>query len=166
MSCCPSWLISAPGLLLLSVSSLANAVPSLGGCTLFPANNVWNTPVDTLPVDPRSAAYINSIGATVGLHPDFGSGTWDGGPIGIPFITVPTTQTRVPVSFEYVDESDPGPYPIPANAPIEGGPDADGDRHVLVLERTACRLYELYSAYPQAGGAWDCLLYTSPSPRD
>ena len=152
-----SWLIPGLGLLLLSSSSLANAVPSLGGCTLFPANNVWNTPVEALPVDPRSAAYINSIGASVGLHPDFGSGTWDGGPIGIPFITVPITQPGVSVSFEYADESDPGPYPIPANAPIEGGPDAEGDRHVLVLERTACQLYELYSAYPQAGGTWDAV---------
>lgn len=141
-------------MLFLSGSPLAIGAPSISGCLLYPANNVWNTPVDTLPVDSRSVNYIKTIGAAIGLHPDFGSGIWDGGPIGIPFITVPATQPRVPVSFEYVDESDPGPYPIPANAPIEGGPDADGDRHVLVLERTSCKLYELYSAYPRTGG-WD-----------
>jgi hypothetical protein len=146
---------SVLGLLIISWSSPLHAISSLGGCTLFPPNSVWNTPVDSLPVDPGSAAYINRIGATTGLHPDFGSGDWDGGPIGMPFITVPATQPRVPISFEYEDESDPGPYPVPPNAPIEGGPDADGDRHVLVLERTACKLYELYAAYPQTDGSWD-----------
>lgn len=130
-------------MLFLSGSPLAIGAPSISGCLLYPANNVWNTPVDTLPVDSRSVNYIKTIGAAIGMHPDFGSGIWDGGPIGIPFITVPATQPRVQVSFEYVDESDPGPYPIPANAPIEGGPYADGDRHVLVLERTSCKLYEL-----------------------
>ena len=78
---------------------------------------------------------------------------WDGGPIGIPYTTVPGTQPKVPVSFDYADESDPGPYPIPPDAPIEGGPSSTGDRHVLVVDRDACRLWELYSAYPQNGGS-------------
>ena len=74
-------------------------------------------------------------------------------PIGIPYTTVPGTQPRVPVSFQYADESDPGPYPVPANAPVEGGSSSTGDRHVLLVDRDACRLWELYSAYPQSGGA-------------
>ena len=76
-----------------------------------------------------------------------------GGPIGIPYVTVPGTQAKVPVSFTYAHESDPGPYPIPPNAPIEGGSSSTGDRHVLVVDRDACRLWELYSAYPHGGGA-------------
>jgi hypothetical protein len=103
-------------------------------------------------VHPQSAAWIASIGATAGLKADFGAGLWNGGPIGIPYTTVPGAQARVPVSFTYAGESDPGPYPIPADAPIEGGSSSTGDRHVLVVDRDACRLWELYSAYPQNGG--------------
>ncbi len=128
--------------------------PRLAGCDVFPADNIWNTPVGTLPLDPNSDAYVQTIGADVGLHPDFGSGTWAGGPIGIPYVDVPGDQARVAVSFEYADESDPGPYPIPPDAPIEGGPDSDGDRHVLVLDRDACVLYELFYAWPQGDGSW------------
>jgi hypothetical protein len=98
---------------------------------------------------------VASIGATRTLKADFGSGTWDGGPIGIPYTTVVAGQPGVDVSFEYDDESDPGPYPIPEDPPIEGGPDADGDRHVLVVDRDDCRLYELFSAYPQTDGSWE-----------
>jgi hypothetical protein len=87
------------------------------------------------------------------MHADFGSGLWDGGPIGIPFVTVGGGQPRVHVGFDYASESDKGPYPIPRNAPIEGGRNADGDRHVIVVDRTRCRLYELFAAYPRAGGA-------------
>lgn len=124
-------------------------------CPIFPANNIWNTPVDTLPVDPNSAAYIASIGTNAGVHPDFGSGTWDGGPIGIPYVVVSRTQPKVPIQFvEFGDESDPGPYPIPPDAPIEGGPNSDGDRHVLVVDNDNCLLYELYHAYPQSDGSW------------
>jgi hypothetical protein len=139
--------------LIAGLSASAISAPTLSGCAIFPENNVWNTPIDTLPVDPRSAAYLNAIGSANGVHADFGSGLWNGGPIGIPYIAVPGTQPLVPVTFEYADESDPGPYPIPPNAPIEGGSQADGDRHVLVLNRNLCKLYELYSAYPQAGGS-------------
>lgn len=127
----------------------------LGDCAIFPTNNVWNTPVDTLPVDANSSAYVNSIGSTRTMHPDFGSGTWDGGPIGIPFITVSGLQTPVSVSFYYDDESDPGPYPIPSNAPIEGGPNSSGDRHVIVVDRDNCILYEVYDSHPQGNGSWE-----------
>lgn len=123
-------------------------------CRMFPANNIWNTPIDTLPLDPNSSRYVQTIGASRTVHPDFGSGTWNGAPIGIPFITVPGSQAKVAVSFYYPSESDPGPYPIPANAPIEGGPDSTGDRHVLVVDRTNCILYELYDAHPQGDGTW------------
>ena len=125
----------------------------IGACPLLPADNIWNTRVDQLPVSPNSASYLASIGASVGLHPDFGT-VWNGAPNGIPFVTVPGSQARVPVSFTYADESDPGPYPIPSDAPIEGGPSSTGDRHVLVVDRDACVLYELWSAYPQADGSW------------
>jgi len=137
-------------------ASVPAAPPELAGCQLFPADNIWNVPVDTLPVDPSSAAYVATIGAGTGLHPDFGSGVWPPGsdsPIGIPWIDVPGSQTPVPVTFLYEDESDPGPYPIPPDAPIEGGPNATGDRHVLVVDRDACVLYELYRAFPENGGA-------------
>ena len=120
---------------------------------LFPTDNPWNTRVDTLPVDPHSAAYLSSIGLSTGLHADFGT-VWDGAPNGIPYVCVSGTQKKVPVSFDYADESDPGPYPIPSDAPIEGGPSSDGDRHVLVLDVDHQVLYELYAAYPQPDGSW------------
>jgi hypothetical protein len=128
--------------------------PTLAGCPAFPGDNIWNARIDGLPVHARSADYIATIGSDVGLHPDFGSGTWDGGPIGIPFVAVAGNQSLVPVSFEYADESDPGPYPVPPGVPIEGGPASTGDRHVLIVDRDRCRLYELYAAYPQADGSW------------
>jgi len=130
------------------------APPQIAGCDIFPADNIWNTPIDTLPVDANSAAYVSTIGAERTLHPDFGSGLWEGGPIGIPYVTVTGVQTKVNVTFDYADESDPGPYPVPTDAPIEGGPDSDGDRHVLMLDQDDCTLYELYDAYPQANGSW------------
>ncbi len=122
---------------------------------MFPADNVWNRRIDGLPVDASSQTYVNSISSTAGLHPDFGSGLWDGGPIGIPFTTVPGAQPFVPILFTlYGDESDPGPYPIPPTAPVEGGSPSTGDRHVLVVDRGNCTLYELYSAFPQLDGSW------------
>ena len=128
--------------------------PELAGCSMFPADNIWNVPVDQLPVHPQSARYIATIGADIGMHADFGSGTWDGGPIGIPYVTVPRPQAPVAVAYEYADESDPGPFPIPTNAPIEGGPQAGGDRHVLVVQEGECALYELFDAWPQGDGSW------------
>lgn len=128
----------------------------LNDCPIFPADNIWNTPVNTLPVDANSAAYIATIGSDTGMHADFGSGLWDDGPIGIPYAVVPGDQPFVPIHFTaYGDESDPGPYPIPANAPIEGGAQSDSDRHVLVVNAGNCVLYELYRAFPQPDGSWN-----------
>ena len=133
--------------------------PIIGGCEIFPSDNIWNSAVDDLPLHPNSANYIAAIGAEQGLHADFGSGVWPPGsdsPIGIPFIEVPGSQPKVPIDFiRWPKESDPGPYPVPPDAPIEGGPNADGDRHVLVLERDNCILYEMYNAFPQGDGRWE-----------
>jgi hypothetical protein len=128
------------------------AAATLGGCPVFPPDNPWNQRVDRLPVLGNSDAIVRSIGATDTMHADFGSGRWDGGPIGIPFVTVAGSQPKVRVSFDYADESDRGPYPIPSRVPIEGGPNADGDRHVIVVDRKRCRLYELFGAYPRGSG--------------
>jgi hypothetical protein len=131
-----------------------SATPNLTACTFFPADNIWNTRVDALPVDANSQTYVNTIGAAHGLHPDFGAGVWEGGPIGIPFVFVRGDQPRVPITFGYADESDPGPYPIPPDAPIEGGPNSDGDRHILVVDRDACVLYETWDSWPTPDGSW------------
>jgi hypothetical protein len=137
------------------------APPVLGGCEVLPADNIWNTPIDTLPVHANSTTYINAIGANTNVHADFGSGVWPPGsnsPIGIPYVVVPANQPLVNINWTaYGDESDPGPYPIPTAAPIEGGPDTsnDGDRHVLVVRQGECKLYELYRAFPQADGSWN-----------
>ncbi len=128
---------------------------SLNGALPFPADNAWNTDISARPVDPNSDALIASIGLDRGLHPDFGAGLYQGQPIGIPYVVVPGTQPRVAVQFtDYGDESDPGPYPIPPDAPIEGGPASSGDRHVIVIDRDAGRLYEMGNSYPQADGSW------------
>jgi hypothetical protein len=127
---------------------------SIAGCSLFPPDNVWNTRIDHLPVAVDSALWVETIGADKPLHPDFGAGFYKGAPIGIPYVVVPGTQERVAVSFRYNEESDPGPYPIPPDAPVEGGPDSTGDRHVLVLDKDECRLYELFSAFRQEDGSW------------
>jgi hypothetical protein len=122
---------------------------------IFPADNAWNTDVSGLPVDARSATYLKSIGLDTGLHPDFGT-VWEGAPIGIPYVVVRGTQPKVPVTFYYADESDPGPYPVPPDAPIEGGPTSTGDRHVLTLDVDNQVLYELYDAHFNAGlGRWE-----------
>jgi hypothetical protein len=126
---------------------------SIDGCPLFPSDNVWNARVDGLPVHPRSSEYITSIGTTTGLHPDFGT-VWEGAPIGIPYNVVPGSQPAVQVSFDYDDESDPGGYPIPPHPAIEGGPGGSGDRHVVVVDRDRCILYELFAAEPQEDGTW------------
>jgi hypothetical protein len=136
--------------------------PQIAGCGIFPADNFWNTAVDTLPVHPNSAAYIASIGAAATLHPDFGT-EWNGSDIGIPFDVIPADQPLVPITFDYWDESDKGSdtcnpshdettgcYPIPADPSIEGG----SDRHVLLLQEGACTLYEIYAAEKDTGGQW------------
>jgi hypothetical protein len=123
---------------------------NVGACALFPPDSVFNTPIDTLPADAHSDAYIQSIGADTGLHPDFGAGLWDNQIIGIPYNVVPKRQTLLPVKFLYADESDPGPYPIPTYPKIEGG----SDRHLLIVQKRQCYLYELYAARKTKTGKW------------
>jgi hypothetical protein len=133
---------------------LGPRLPEAPNCPLMPLDSYWHASVENLPVHPRSDAWVASIGASDPVHPDFGSGLWQGGPIGIPYTTAGAETPAVPVRFRYGDESDPGPYPIPEDAPIEGGPEATGDRHVLVVDRDACILYELFDAHPEPDGSW------------
>jgi hypothetical protein len=140
--------IVALGLVALALGGAARP-HSLAGCSLFPAGNPWNQRVDSLPVAANSSAIIRTIGPGIGLHPDFGSGKWDGGPIGIPYNVVTSMQRKVRVRFAYAAESDPGPYPIPASPRIEHG----SDHHLLILDSSACRLYELY-AVKKSGTRW------------
>ena len=130
--------------------------PRLAGCGLFPADNPWNMRVDSLPVAANSDAIIATIGAGTGLHPDFGSGKWAGGPIGIPYNVVDGTTIKKwsKIKFQYADESDPGPYPIPKKVKIEHG----SDRHALVVDTSACKLYELFALKGKKAGSgaiWD-----------
>ena len=125
---------------------------TLNGRLVFPADNPWNRDVSQDPVDPNSSALIASCGATARLHPDFGT-VWNGAPNGIPYVLVGGNQPRVPVTFDYDDESDAGPYPIPSTAPIEGGPSSSGDRHVIVIDTNSWMLYEMFAAFPLEGGA-------------
>lgn len=125
--------------------------PTLEGCPMYPVDNIWNVRVDNLPVHARSTAWVNSIGRNTGFHMDFGSGTWAGGPIGIPYNAVNGSQvTKYNVNFTWDDESDAGPYPIPANPKIEHG----SDHHILVIDRETCKLYELYNV-SFSGGQWN-----------
>jgi hypothetical protein len=133
-----------------------------GACTIFPSDNAWNQDVSGLPVHPSSDAYVSSIGADDNVHPDFGT-EWEGAPIGIPYVVVDGSTTEVDIVYTaYGDESDPGPFPIPLDAPIEGGPDSDGDRHAIAVDMENCKLYELYRAFPSgdhfeadSGVMWD-----------
>ncbi|MEO6014570.1 MAG: hypothetical protein ABIQ30_13420 [Devosia sp.] len=146
-------------------STVAMAAPMAGSCAVFPADNIWNTPVDSLPVDPKSADYVSSIGGSETLKADFGSGEYEGSTIGIPYVTVPANQPDVPIVFAgfgnepepYTDESDAGPFPIPADAPVEGGLKSEGDRHVIVVQEGTCILFELYKAVPNADGSWNAV---------
>ena len=133
--------------------SIAAPVPGAPSCPMFPADSWWHADISQLPVHPMSSTYVGSIGVTKALKADFGSGLWDGGPIGIPY-TVVNGQPGVTVTFDYADESDLVPYPIPPNPPIEGGPQSSGDRHVLIVDAATCQLYELYAAYPNGDGSW------------
>ncbi|MGH9018664.1 MAG: hypothetical protein ACRDY1_13025 [Acidimicrobiales bacterium] len=151
----PSWGLTAlVTALLVSLTpgpASADTLPSAPGCSILPADNVWHADVADLPIDPDSATYIASIGASSPLHPDFGAGKYKGQPIGIPYTVVPSSQPSVPVQFTDASESDPGPYPIPRHAPIEGGRRSKGDRHVLVVDAGTCTDYELYDAHPHHG---------------
>jgi hypothetical protein len=138
--------VSAAFALLLLPGSAAHALrlPAARHCPVFPANNAWNQRVDKLPVASASDQLIASIGLDAPVHADFGAGKWDGGPIGIPFDVVSRTTPRHRVSFGYADESDRVRYPIPRHVHIEGGAEATGDRHAILVDKSACRLYELY----------------------
>jgi hypothetical protein len=130
---------------------------SLGGFRPFPNDNAWNLDVSAVAADPNSTSIINNFVGSVGLHPDFGAGQYQGSNMGIPYTVVDGNQSLVDVNFTaYGDESDPGPMPVPANAAIEGDPNpGSGDRHVLILNKDNCFLYELYSSYPGGNGSWD-----------
>ena len=133
-----------------SAATSRKSGPHEYSCPIFPANNPLNQDISHAPVDPNSAAYIASIGLAGHLHPDFGTNP----SYGIPYTVVGPHQPKVPVRFtEFGEESNPGPYPIPANAPVEGAGEA-GDRHVLVLQEGSCKLYELYNAQ-RAGAGWE-----------
>jgi|1185.fasta_scaffold20035_2 hypothetical protein len=125
-------------------SPSAAPLPNAPGCTILPATNVWNRRVDRLPVAPISATVRRTIGLRIGLHPDFGS--FSG--YGIPITVVPGSQARVPIRFDYASESDPGPYPMPAHPAIEAG----SDRHVILIDRDACRLYETWNTRMTSNG--------------
>jgi len=140
--------IGALALLLGGGSAQALRLPAAPGCPIFPANNPWNERVDTLPVAADSAQLIASIGLDTGLHPDFGSGLYDGSRIGIPFDVVSKSTPRSHMSFDYGDESDHVAYPIPKNVHIEGG----SDRHAILVDRSTCRLYELFALQRTSSG--------------
>ena len=127
---------------------------SLHGKQLFPPDNPWNQDISNAPVDPNSARIIATIGAGAQLHPDFGT-VYRGAPNGIPYIVVSGSQPLVPINLtSYASESDRGPYPVPRNAPIEGGANSDGDRHVLVVDRDNWKLYEMFRSFPNSDGSW------------
>jgi len=135
-------------------------LPAAPSCPLFPETNVWNKPVGRLPLRSNSKKIIRSIGARLPVHADFGSGLWDGGPIGIPITVVDSSQAASPVNFQYDDESDPGPYPIPDNVAIEGGAGSDGDRHAIIVDSDSCTLFELFALRKSpwragSGAIWD-----------
>ncbi|MFN8634869.1 MAG: hypothetical protein U0893_13515 [Chloroflexota bacterium] len=141
-------LAGAPAL--VPAGAPAAAPPSIGGCQMFPTDNVWNARVDTLPTHAKSDNWVNSVGRNTGLKADFGSGLWQGSPIGIPFMTIPGTQAPATIDFYYPDESDPGPYRIPPDALIEGG----SDNHILLVDRDRCELVEVFDASKNPDGSW------------
>lgn len=136
-------------------ASITASSPEIGGCPVFPPSSVWNQPVDRLPVAKNSAQLIKSIGLDASLHADFGSGLYDGQRIGIPYVVVSGASTpKTTPRFEYADESDKGPYPIPNDVPIEGDPHPDGgDQHALIVDSDTCTLYELYDLH-RSGTSW------------
>jgi hypothetical protein len=143
------WALCALLVVVWMADSVRAQGPLLAGCALFPEDHIWNTRVDELPVDPNSDAYVATIGADLGLKADFGSGLWEGYPIGIPYNLVNNTTPLSSVVFTYEDESDAGPYPIPDHPLIEGG----SDHHLLMLNTDTCVLYELY-AVEKVGSQW------------
>ena len=148
----------AVAMCVVTPAAIADVVVGPGapiGFQLFPAGNAWNTDISALPVQRDSGVYLAKMGLDANVHPDFGT-VWDGAPIGIPYVLVRGTQPKVPITFYYADESDPGPYPIPLDAPIEGGPASDGDRHILTVDVDNHLLYEVYDArYNAAHARWE-----------
>jgi hypothetical protein len=137
-----------------TVAAAGTPVPGAPNCPMFPADNVWNTPVAGLPVNPDSAAWLASMDSgSTNLHPDFGPSDDPSTPYGMPYTVVSPSQTTVPISFQYADESDPGPYPFSASTPIEGGQQASGDRHAIMVNPSTCTLYELDDAQYSASGS-------------
>ena len=121
------------------------SVPGAPNCPMFPADNIWNTDISKLPVDPHSAAWLRSMdSATTLLHPDFGPS--GGYPYGIPYTIVTSAHPTVHIEFQYASQSNRGPYPFGADTPIEGGQNASGDRHALMVNSDTCTLYELWDA--------------------
>jgi hypothetical protein len=139
-----------------STVAVDGPVPTIGGCPIFPVDSPWNTRIDDptkFPVHPQWATYQTKMSLTTHLHPDWGN--WSTDHYGIPWQTVPATQPTVPMTFDYADESDPGPYPFPADAKVEGGAGSGGDMHVLVVAMGACSLYETWNSTYSAPG-WSC----------
>ena len=137
-----------------TTASAGTPVPGAPNCPMFPADNVWNTPIANLPVNPQSAAWMASMDAgTTNLHPDFGPSGDPSTPYGIPYTVVSPSQPEVPITFQYADQSDPGPYPFSASTPIEGGQGSTGDRHAIMVNPSTCTLYELYDAQYNASGS-------------
>jgi len=121
---------------------------------MYPSDNVWNTDISGLPVDSHSAAWLSSMSsATTNLHPDFGPSGDPSVPYGIPYTVVSPQTPKVSPTFQYADESDPGPYPFSASTPIEGGAASTGDRHALMVDPSTCTLYELYDAHYSPTGS-------------
>ncbi|MGD2102256.1 MAG: hypothetical protein PVG83_08445 [Acidimicrobiia bacterium] len=156
---CPDRTVTRDTMATFLARALELEIPAVPDrCPIFPSDDVWNTRVDHLPVHSSSAAYISTIGSSATLHPDFGSGVWPPGsesPIGIPYLEVGPDEPLVTITYDaYGSESDPGPFPIPLDAPIEGGPSSSGDRHVIVYDAYRCELYELFDATPGPGSSW------------
>jgi hypothetical protein len=144
-----------PAALFLAAPAAAAPVPlpAAPDCPLFPETNVWNRPVGKLPLRSNSRKVVRAIGARLPVHADFGSGLYQGVPIGIPITVVDSSQATSTVNFHYDEESDAGPYPIPNDVNIEGGGDSDGDRHAIIVDSDSCTLYELFALYPSPWSA-------------
>jgi hypothetical protein len=147
-------LVAATTAIAVPALTSAHPLPGAQSCPVFPPNNPWNERVDRLPVAKTSAQLIASIGLGSPVHPDFGSGLYNGEPIGIPYTVVSSTTRNVAVTFQYASESDKGPYPLPPGVQIEGGNGSTGDRHVIVVDRDTCTDYELFAAYQHGGKRW------------
>jgi hypothetical protein len=145
-----SMLLIAAVLAFIQGTALSDETQDLGDFEVFPADNVWKWDISGYQVHPNSDNFVASVGENVTLHPDFGT-EWQGAPIGIPYIVVLDSQPDIPIVYtEYGAESDPGPFPIPLDAPIEGGPASTGDRHTIAVDKDNYMLYELYHADPQS----------------